>query len=165
MATALCNFADCVTHCDGHGLRRIAAANSVMMGHCQIYTFAIDRGLGDMRKGLEIAIRIGNRHTQMFATQSLGMCLTVVGRYAEAEEFQADALEQARAVNARRYEAVILAQCAEVALSQGRRGEALALTRAAREIAEETGPGFVGPLIHGLLALVEDTREGRGSGT
>ncbi len=59
------------------------------MGHCQIYTCAIDRGLDDMRKGLEIAIRIGNRHTQMFATQSLGMCLTAAGRYAEAEEFQA----------------------------------------------------------------------------
>ncbi len=131
------------------------------MGHCQTYTFAIDRGLDDMRKGLEIAIRIGNRHTQMFATQSLGMCLTAAGRYAEAEEFQADALEQARAVNARRYEAVILAQSAEVALSQGRRGDALAQARAAREIAEETGPGFAGPLICGLLALAEDTREGR----
>jgi len=161
MATALRHFTDCVALCDAHGLQRIAAANRVMMGHCQTYTFAINRGLDDMRKGLEIAIRIGNRHTQMFATQSLGMALTAAGRYAEAEEFQADALEQARAVNARRYEAVILAQSAEVALSQGRRGDALAQARAAREIAEETGPGFVGPLVHGLLALAEDTREGR----
>ena len=57
----------------------------------------------------------------------------------------------------------VAVEVARVALSQGRRGEALALARAAREIAEETGPGFVGPLIHGLLALVEDTREGRGA--
>ena len=47
-----------------------------MMGHCRIYACAIDRALGDMRKGLEIALRIGNRHAQMFATQSLGLCLT-----------------------------------------------------------------------------------------
>ena len=134
-----------------------------MMGHCRIYTCAIDQALDDMRKGLEIAVRIGNRHAQMFATHSLGMCLTVAGRYAEAEEFQSNALEQARAVNARRYEAMILAQCAEVALSQGRRDKALALARAGWEIAEQTGPGFVGPLIYGLLALTEDTREGQGA--
>ncbi len=70
MATALRHFADCVALCDSHGLPRIAAPNSVMMGHCQIYTCAIDQGLDDMRKGLEIAVRIGNRHGQMFATQS-----------------------------------------------------------------------------------------------
>ena len=108
MATALRHFTDCVALCEAHGLPRIAAANSVMMGHCRIYTCAIDQALDDMRKGLEIAVRIGNRHAQMFATHSLGMCLTVAGRYAEAEEFQSNALEQARAVNARRYEAVIL---------------------------------------------------------
>ncbi len=119
MTTALRHFTDCVALCDAQGFPRIAAANSVMMGHCQIYACAIDRGLDDMRKGLEIAIRIGNRHTQMFATQSLGMCLTAAGRYAEAEEFQASALEQVRAVKARRYEAVILAHSAEVALSKG----------------------------------------------
>ena len=94
-----------------------------------------------MRKGLEIAGRIGNRHAQMFATQSLCFCLTA-GRYAEAGEFQAEALEQARALKARRYEAFILAQRAEVALSRGCRGEALALARRGREIANETGPRF-----------------------
>ena len=161
MTTALRHFTDCVALCDAQGFPQIAAANSVMMGHCQIYACAIDRGLDDMRKGLEIAIRIGNRHTQMFATQSLGMCLTAAGRYAEAEEFQASALEQVRAVKARRYEAVILAQSAEVALSKGGRGDALARARAAWEISEETGPGFAGPLIQGLLALTEDTRERR----
>jgi tetratricopeptide (TPR) repeat protein len=159
MATALRHFAGCVALCDAHGLPRIAAANSVMMGHCQIYTCAIDQSLSDMRKGLEVAVRIGNRHTQMFATQSLAFCLTVAGRYAEAQGFQADALEQARTLNARRYEALILAQCGEVALAEGRRGEALSLARAGLEIADQTGPGFVGPLIHGLLALAEDDPE------
>jgi class 3 adenylate cyclase/tetratricopeptide (TPR) repeat protein len=161
MATALRHFADCVDLCDAHGLTRIAPANSVMMGHCRIYACAFDKGLDDMRKGLDIAVRIGNRHAQMFAMQSLGFCLTAAGRYAEAEEFQSEALEQARALNARRYEAIILGQCAEVALSKGRRDEALALARAGRTIADETGPGFVGPIIHGLLALTEETREGR----
>jgi class 3 adenylate cyclase len=159
MATALRHFGDCVDLSEAHSLPRIAGPNSVMMGHCQIYTCAVDQGLSHMRKGLEIAGRIGNRHAQMFATQSLCFCMTAAGRYAEAEEFQAEALEQARALKARRYEAVILAQCAEVALFRGRRGEAVALARMGREIADETGPGFGGPLIHGLIALAADVRE------
>jgi hypothetical protein len=145
----------------GRGFQRIAAPNSVMMGHCQIYTCAIDQGLDNMRKGLEIAGRIGNRHGQMFATQSLGFCLTVTGCYSEAPEFTTKALEQARDLNARRYEAVILAMCAELALSQGLRSEALSLARAGRDISDATGPGFAGPLILGLLALAEDRREER----
>ena len=35
------------------------------------------------------------------------------------------------------------------------------LWRAGRDISDATGPGFVGPLILGLLALAEDTREER----
>jgi class 3 adenylate cyclase/tetratricopeptide (TPR) repeat protein len=157
MATALRHFADCVDLCDADGLTRIAVPNRVMMGHCQIYTCAFDLGLEDMRNACETAVRIGNRHAEMFAVQSLGLCLTAAGRYAEAEEFQAKALEQARALKARRYEAVILAQCAEVALSKGERPGALALARNARDISEETGPGFVGPIIHGLLAVLEES--------
>ena len=145
MATALRHFADCVDLCDAHGFAAHRRAQQRDDGALpNLYLRDFDQGLDDMRKGLEIAVRIGNRHAQMFATQSLGLCLTAAGRYAEADEFQAEALEQARALNARRYEAVILAQCAEVALSQGRRGEALALARAGREIADETGPGFRG---------------------
>lgn len=64
-------------------------------------------------------------------------------------------------MKARRYEALILAQRAEVALSRGCRGEALALARRGREIANETGPRFRGPLIHGLIALAPDVREER----
>jgi class 3 adenylate cyclase/tetratricopeptide (TPR) repeat protein len=161
MATALRHFADCVALCEAHGLPRIAAANSVMMGHCQVYTGTIDQGLNDIRKGLVIAIRIGNRHTQMFANQSFGFCLTIAGRYAEAAEFQAEGLQQARALNARRYESVILTNSSEAALFNGRRIEALALACAAREISDETGPGFIGPAIQGLIALAAETREER----
>jgi class 3 adenylate cyclase/tetratricopeptide (TPR) repeat protein len=161
MATALRNFGDCVELCEAHGFVRIAAPNRVMMGHCRIYGCDFDEGLGDMRKALEIAVRIGNRHAEMFATQSMGLLLTAAGRYSEAEEFQGSALQQAHALKARRYEAIILGQSAEVALSNGRRGEALALARAGRKISDETGPGFVGPILQGLIALTGETSEER----
>jgi tetratricopeptide (TPR) repeat protein len=158
MATALSHFAGCVDLCEAHDLTRIAVPNRVMMGHCQIYTCEFDLGLEDMRVALEAAVRIGNRHAEMFATNSIGMCLTAAGRYVEAHNVQAKALAQSRAIKARRYEAVILGHSAEVALSRGLRAETLTLAREGREISEETGPGFVGPILYGLLALVEDKR-------
>ena len=159
MATALQHFAGCVDLCDAHGLTRISVSNRIMMGHCRIYTCDFDLGLNDVRLGLETAVRIGNRHTEMFANHSLGFCLTAAGRYAEAADIQPKALEQARTLKARRYEAVILAHSAEVALFNGRKAEALALAREGREISSETGPGFTGPILYGLLALLEDRRE------
>src|SRR6202790_1335140 len=158
MATALSHFAGCVDLCEAHDLTRIAVPNRVMMGHCRIYTCEFNLGLDDMRVALEAAVRIGNRHAEMFATNSIGMCLTAAGRYLEADNVQAKALAQSRAIKARRYEAVILGHSAEVALSRGLRAEALTLAREGREISEETGPGFVGPILYGLLALVEDKR-------
>jgi hypothetical protein len=125
----------------------------------RIYTCEFDLGLDDMRMALEAAVRIGNRHAEMFATHSIGMCLTAAGRYDEAETAQSKALEQVRTLKARRYEAVILGDSAEGALAKGRRAEALSLARMGQEIAEETGPGFVGPILYGLLALVEDERK------
>jgi tetratricopeptide (TPR) repeat protein len=129
------------------------------MGHCRTYACEVDLALADVGAALEAAVRIGNRHAEMFATLSAGLILTAAGRYGEAETFQPKALEQARAVKARRYEAVILAQCAEVTLSRGRRAEAAALAREGRRISEETGPGFVGPIVYGLLGLVEERTE------
>jgi tetratricopeptide (TPR) repeat protein len=159
MATALRHFSECVDLCEAQGLTRIAIPNLVMMGHCRIYTCAFDAGLNDMRAAMETAARIGNRHAEMFAAHSIGFCLTAAGRYAEAASVQSTAREQARALKARRYEAVILGHCAEVALSKGQRKEALALAREGREISDETGPGFIGPILYGLLALLDDRAE------
>ena len=87
--------------------------------------------------------------------QSIGLCLTAAGRYGRAAKIQAQALEQARALNARRYEAIILGICAELALVEGRVAEALALAREGLAASEETSPGFAGPILFGLLALLE----------
>jgi hypothetical protein len=53
----------------------------------------------------------------------------------------------------------ILAHCAEVALINGRKAEALALAHEGLEISNETGRGFTAPILYGLLALLEDRHE------
>jgi tetratricopeptide (TPR) repeat protein len=155
MATALSHFSECVELCDAVGLARIAVPNRVMVGHCRIYVCEFDAALEDMRRALEAARRIGNSHAEMFALQSTGLCLTGAGRHNETTEIQAEALEQARKLKARRYEAIILAVCAEGALVAGRAAEALSLARSGLEASDETSPGFVGPILFGLLAILE----------
>ena len=120
MATALRHFSECVEICDANGLTRIAVPNRIMMGHCRIYVCDFDVALDNMRMALETARRIGDRHAEMHALHSVGVCLTSASRYDAIGEIQAMALEQARALKARRYEASILAYSAELALVEGR---------------------------------------------
>ena len=159
MATALRHFSECVDICDSNGLTRIAVPNRVMMGHCRIYVCDFDRALDDMRKALETARRIGDRHAEMFALQSMALCLSSALRYDAIGEILAMALEQARALKARRYEAAILGQSAELTLVEGRREEALSLVRQGLAASDETSPRFVGPYLFVLLALLEQDRE------
>ena len=158
MATALELFSQCVELNEAAGLTRILTANLVMMGACRTYLCAFDAGFDEMRRGLEIARRIGNRHGEMLALLSIGASMTAAGRYKEAADLQAQALEQARALNARRFEAAILGNSAELALGQGNRREAHALVREGLAASEETNPGFAGPYLYGLLALIETER-------
>jgi class 3 adenylate cyclase len=159
MATALKHFSGCVELCDEAGLVRIAVPNRVMMGHCRIYVCDFDAALDDMRRALETARRIGASHAEMFTLESVGWCLTVAGRHEETAEVGAAALEQAQRLKARRYEAAILALCAERALVEGRADEALSLVREGLAASEETSLGFVGPILFGLLAIVEQSRQ------
>jgi class 3 adenylate cyclase len=161
MATALELFSECVELNEAAGLTRILTANLIMRSDCRTYFFAFDAALADTRRGLEIARRIGNRHGEMFALLATGMNLTGAGRYKEAADMLPQGLAQARALNARRYEALALGACAELALGQGDRHEALALAREGLAVSEETSPGFVGPVLYGLLGLIETERPAR----
>jgi hypothetical protein len=90
----------CVELNDAAGLTRILTANRVMMGDCDIYLCAFDAGVGEMRRGLEIARRIGNLHGEMFALEATGFCMTAAGGYKEAGDPTSCARAGARAQRA-----------------------------------------------------------------
>jgi tetratricopeptide (TPR) repeat protein len=159
MATALGLFSECVALCDAAGLTRIAVPNRVMMGNCRTWLCAFDAALDDLRLALEAARRIGDSHAEMFALAVTGVGLTLTGRYDEASEVQSAALELARRLKARSFEAAILSECAELALAEGRAAEALSLVGEGLAASEETSPGFAGPWLFGLSALAEPTPE------
>lgn len=158
ISTALRHFGDCVDLCEANGLTRIAVPNRIMMGNCRVYTCAFDHALTDIRAAMESAVRIGDQHGEMLAKYVVGSVFAAAGRYAEAEEGRSEVLQLARKLKSRRFEAGIHTNCAEIALGRGLQAEALAFARAALEISEETGPGFLGPTIFGMLALLEQRR-------
>jgi tetratricopeptide (TPR) repeat protein len=156
MRTACERFTRCVALCDSHGLVRFAIPNRVMVGHCRIYLNEFDAGMQDMRAAHDAAVRLSNRHAQMFATQSTGLLLISCGRLEEALPHLEESLLQAQALGARRYEAVILGHLAESHSLLGKAPDAQRVLAQALLLARETGMGFCGPMILGLLGYLSE---------
>jgi tetratricopeptide (TPR) repeat protein len=151
MRTAFGNFSRCVELCEAHGLTRIAIPNRIMVGHARSYLTEFDAGLADMLVAREAARAVGNRHAEMFATQSFGLLLTACGRHPEAEAYLVESQAMAEALGARRYLAGILGHRAELLLTAGRRDEAIECLDYALSLARETGMKFSGPMLLALL--------------
>jgi class 3 adenylate cyclase/tetratricopeptide (TPR) repeat protein len=156
MRTALAAFQDCVALCDAHGYGRIALANRIMIGHCMIYQQRVSDALAIIEEAGKMALRAGNPHTEMFATQSLGVVMTQSGQADEAMKYLPAALGQARALGARRYESNLLCHFAECALHRGRRADGLQAAQEAVAISRDVGMGFVGPYALAVLARATD---------
>jgi tetratricopeptide (TPR) repeat protein len=161
MRTALSAFQDCVALCDAHGYGRVALPNRAMIGHCMTYLQRLSEAVSIIEEARKMALRAGNPHAEMFATQSLGVVLTQSGRADEAMRHLPAALDQARTLGARRYESNLLCHMAECALHQGRQGEGLQAAQDAVAISREVGIGFVGPYALAILARATDDPAGR----
>ncbi len=156
MLTAFDNFQRCVALCDAHGFARIAIPNRVMVGHCRSYRNEFDAGLADMLVARDAAVQYGNRHVEMFATQSCGLLLTQCARYADAAPYQLRSRALAEALGAKRYLAVILAHQAECAMALARVDEARECLTAGLALAREAGMEFCGLMLLALTARVTE---------
>ena len=153
--SAFARFDACLAVCDVHALVRVAIPNRVMRGHCHSYLGRFDDAMRDMQAAAEVATRVGNRHAQMFALQSMGVLYTSWGRCLEALPSQAQAVALARELGARRYLAIILAHQAESMVARGDATDARAQLDEALAIARETAPGFAAPMVLGMLLRLE----------
>ena len=131
-----------------------------MMGHCRCYINEFDAGLAEIRAALALAVKVGDKHAEMFALESLGVLLAFCARFAEADPELRMSLALAEAVEARRYQAMDLASLAECRLVLGDKAGAMVLIERSLGIARETGMAFGGPIILGLkLRMTDDPRE------
>jgi class 3 adenylate cyclase/tetratricopeptide (TPR) repeat protein len=137
------------------GLLRIVPANQAMAAYALLYDMRPDEALVLIDQARQLAIELGDRFGEMFALQTRSFAHMISGRWSAFEQPARDAMERARLLGARRYEAFLLATLALWRHRQTAGEEATSMARQAMDIAEGSGLGFCGAMICGILALVE----------
>jgi class 3 adenylate cyclase/tetratricopeptide (TPR) repeat protein len=138
-----------------NNLLRIVWPNQAMAGNTAFYTLDFEQAFTLVDGARQVAIDIGDRFGEMFATECRAVAFALLGRWAELEPVVIKGLDMAREIGAKRYVAIQLPLLAQVRHTQERHDEAEAAVREAMTIAEETGPGFCGAIICGIAACVE----------
>jgi tetratricopeptide (TPR) repeat protein len=119
----------------------------------------MDEAVATIRQALEVAQRIGQAQTEIFALESLGVLLAWKGDHGAAEQPLISGIPLARAAGARRYLAAMLCALAEVRLGQAALDEASALLDEALALSRQFGMAFVGAMTLSLMARVTSDRE------
>ena len=159
VGTARRQFEVCVGIAQKHDLLRIIPANRCMIADCMAFNLDFAGGLREVEAAHAAAIRIGDRFVEMFALQGKSYILLAARHWDESEGPAAAALDLAVQLGARRYEAFLKMTLGRARLAQGHAAEARQLIDGAMALAEETGLGFIGPVIAVCQALA------RGPGT
>jgi class 3 adenylate cyclase/tetratricopeptide (TPR) repeat protein len=161
MVTALAQFRRCVEMCAEHGLIRIEIPNRCMTAFCLLFCNRTAEATQEALRATEDAQRIGVVPNRIFSLVSAGQAHLEAGRFDDVEQVCRAVLPLARQASHRRYEINGLDLLARVRLHEGRREEALQHALAAFELARQTGLGFAGAWICGLLARTVDGQEAR----
>ncbi|WP_250454456.1 adenylate/guanylate cyclase domain-containing protein [Caballeronia sp. ATUFL_M2_KS44] len=152
LAAALESFRDCVSICAARRWIGMEIPNRCMFGHCLRYAGLLAQALDETLRALSDARKVGLVPAQVFAAMTLATVQVDAGDIDGTEETCRDGLPLARRAGARRFEASLLTSLADVQLRQGRREEARASAMSALRLASDTGLGFAGAAIHGMLA-------------
>lgn len=158
-AGATVRFRECVALCDAHGFERIALPNRLMLCFSDIFEGRLRSVHVAAEQVLGAALRLGDRHSEMFARHLVSVAWVLRGDAGRGREPAEHALEMSRALQARRFEAEFLGVLAEVHVGLGDRDAARALVGPALAIARQTGLGYVGPWLLALAAFLEPDPE------
>ncbi|HEY4164941.1 MAG TPA: adenylate/guanylate cyclase domain-containing protein [Dongiaceae bacterium] len=142
-------------------LLRIMPANQCMAAHALLYSMRLDEALSMAEESRRLALELGDRFGEMFALECRAYILMMSGRQDGLAEITELALERSRALGARRYEAILLSILGMERHRAGRGAEGVVHARDGFRIAKETGSGFCGALICGVLCIVETDRDRR----
>jgi len=152
---------ECVELAHRHGLGRIEVANHAQIAHTMLYLSPQQDALDEARRAAEAAARVGHRRAELNARVAATFALLVLSELdaCRAEVARAQAL--VRHLGAWRFETGCLLYLGRIALTEGRRTEAIEHLRRALDIARDTGLTFHGPQILGALALALDAPDQR----
>jgi class 3 adenylate cyclase/tetratricopeptide (TPR) repeat protein len=154
-------FRACIALSREHGFGRIEVANRPMAALTNLYALKLADAASEVEAAIEASTRVGHKRSLMIGRHVAFFCAFVAEDHAAAEHHTVQALDLARELAARRFEAEALHFLGAVRYGQGRRAQALDLLRQALQIGRETGMAFMGPWMLGDLALATDDMDER----
>jgi hypothetical protein len=156
MLSARAHFGNCIELSRRHGFGRIEVANLPMFAFMRLFSAETRAALAEALAAIEMAAKVGHRRAQTIAHHAAYHARHSLGEFAAARANVEAALELARQLKARRFEAEALAFGAELDRLAGRRSEAQVAICEALAISAETGMEYFGPIYYGILALIEE---------
>ncbi|WP_421870595.1 ATP-binding protein [Motiliproteus sp.] len=152
----------CLSLCHGDELQRYVAPNLSLRGHMRLYLNRLPESVDDITEAITLAVARQDRRTEMVGRGScLAKTLCEMGQYQRARGELELALETARSLKAKRFEALYLLTLARVIRwPEARCGDhdptPLRYAEQAIKVAEETHFSYVGAIAFGALALVTE---------
>lgn len=153
MISAARRLSECVELSGRQGFRRIEAANSTQLAHTMLYFRPLREAIEVAAAAEQSAARIGHLRAQCNASAVAPIALAFLGDWEALE----GAIEHCRGLvdrlGARRYEQIHSWATGALLLGLDRRTEAIESLRRALVAASKSGIAFLGPSLHGMLAL------------
>ncbi len=138
------------------GLARLALPAAAMLGRCHSYELRLDDARSVIESALAESVDSGLVHAEVVARAMLANVFIMRAGYVECLDVVERAIGPARAMGARRFEAVLLRAHGVALAGVGDRARALGALHEALEISRATGIEFNGPAVLGALACVTD---------
>ncbi len=156
MRTANLYFTSCVSLCREHGLLGVEGNNLYMASFSGMFAGDLEPALQNALAAVEIAVSTGNRRAEWLSRHGVGHIRYEFGEWeGPLEEFR-QGRENARLLEAKRFESHALSKCGMVEAARGNLAEGRALLQEALEIARETGTTYFGPAILAALARITE---------
>lgn len=160
MRTAFEHFSRCVALSHEHGFGRIEVANRSMVGFSRVYLNEALQAREDGLAAARNAALVGQPRAELLG-ETMGVFASYeLGDIPALKHHLDRAMQLARQLGARRFEAQNLEMQGRVLLDEGRRKEAADLLREALTMCREVGVQFTGPkVLSALSRAVDDDAE------
>ena len=151
MLTARRHFQQCVEEARKHDLLGVLLANLPMLALTHAYCGSPASGRENFREALDLARRIGDIRTELLAHLCMASGLLVEAQFDECRAYAQRALELAKQLGARRFQAETQGIIAATMIDVDR-AAALQLAEEALQLGRETGMSYCGPVLLGIVA-------------
>jgi tetratricopeptide (TPR) repeat protein len=151
IVTARERFARCVQEARDHDLVSVLLSNLPMMAVTHMYCCDTPASRESCREGLELARRVGDLRGELLVHLTLASGMLIQAQLDDCRRHAQQALQLAKQLGARRFEAECLGIVAATILAEDP-AQALQLAKEGLVIGRETGMSYCGPMLLSVVA-------------